>query len=232
MSYTLSIHGSCVSRDFAEFESWDVVHYQARSSMCTKASNPAIFSSKVLEKIQSNFQRRMVKWDLEIKKFNTNDSEILLIDLIDERFDIHRREGNLSTRSKAYFDSGVGDTIPGDLEKIIRGSDHHFSLFREGVKQFANWIDIPVILHDARWATKFRKDGEIFDMDNLKKCDFENKLLENLSEIILEEIDFSGVISCDEFCIADPNHKWGLAPFHYIPEYYTEIGHSIEKLFL
>ena len=36
------------------------------------------------------------------------------------------------------------------------------------------------------------------------------------------------IVSAPELQIADKNHKWGLAAFHYIPEYYVSISNQID----
>jgi hypothetical protein len=30
--------------------------------------------------------------------------------------------------------------------------------------------------------------------------------------------------------LADETHRWGLSPFHYVPEYYAEIRRQLEPL--
>lgn len=62
--YSLAIHGSCVSRDFAEFLEWPVANYQARSSLCSKTGVATGYDKNLLSNIESKFQRRMVEWDM------------------------------------------------------------------------------------------------------------------------------------------------------------------------
>jgi len=31
------------------------------------------------------------------------------------------------------------------------------------------------------------------------------------------------ILSSPDLCVADPNHKWGVQPFHYIEPYYSDI---------
>ena len=48
----ISIHGSCVTRDLAEFHDYEVLHYQARSSLCTKSGDSIDYDSEKLSNIQ------------------------------------------------------------------------------------------------------------------------------------------------------------------------------------
>ena len=227
----ISIHGSCVTRDLAEFHDYEVPHYQARSSLCTKTGEPVVYDSEKLFSIESKFQRRMVEWDLNKKPFSSLEADCIIIDLIDERFDVFSNGSAHATRSQAFFQSGVASTMQGDFKRIIRGSEDYFDLFRCGVQEFSNYLDRPVILHHARWASTYRQEGQVHDFENQEKIQFENELLDELTKILMEEITFDGTIASSTHSIADSTHKWGLANFHYIPEYYMALDEQLTNWF-
>lgn len=223
----ISIHGSCVTRDLAEFHGYEVPHYQARSSLCTKTGESAVYDSEKLFSIESKFQRRMVEWDLNKKPFSSFDADCIIIDLIDERFDVYTDGDTHATRSQAFFRSGVASTMKGEFTRIKRGSEDYFDLFRRGTQEFSDYLDRPVILHNARWASTYKQDGQIHEFDNQEKIQFENALLDNLTKILREEIEIVNIISSSANSIADSTHKWGLANFHYIPEYYLALDDQL-----
>ena len=225
--YSLAIHGSCVSRDFAEFEKWPVVNYQARSSLSSKTGTATQYDKKLLARIESKFQRRMVEWDMASHPFRTNGADVVLIDLIDERFDIFTHGLTVSTRSQAYHQAGIRNSIPETSKRIERGSEEHIELFTLGVKQFSKGIDKPVILHDARWSETYRLRGELLKFEDNLAHIVNNKLLDEFTEILIDEMSLFEIVASPDLRIADPEHKWGLAPFHYIPEYYSDIGQKI-----
>ena len=227
----ISIHGSCVTRDLAEFHDYEVLHYQARSSLCTKSGESIDYDSEKLSNIQSKFQRRMVEWDLNKKSFSSYNADCIIIDLIDERFDVFTSESAHATRSQAFFQSGVLSTMKGDFKRINRGSEDYFDLFRLGTQKFSNFIDRPVILHNARWASTYRKDEQVHDFENQEKIQFENELLNDLTKIVTEEIAVESIIDSQTNLIADSTHKWGLANFHYIPEYYLALDQQLINWF-
>lgn len=227
----ISIHGSCVTRDLAEFHEYEVLHYQARSSISTKSGEPIDYDSEKLSNIQSKFQRRMVEWDLNKKPFSSHNADCIIIDLIDERFDVFTNESAHATRSQAFFQSGVLSTMEGNFKRIDRGSEDYFDLFRHGTQEFSNFIDRPVILHNARWASTYTENGQVYDFENQEKIQFENELLDDLTNILVEEIEIESTISCSTNSIADPTHKWGLANFHYIPEYYLALDQQLISWF-
>ena len=227
----ISIHGSCVTRDLAEFHNYAVPHYQARSSLCTKIGQPVVYESEKLSSIESKFQRRMVEWDLNKRPFSSLEADCIIIDLIDERFDVFTNGSAHATRSQAFFQSGVASTMEGDFKRIIRGSDDYFDLFRRGVQEFSDYLDKPVILHNARWASTYKQDGQIHEFDNQEKIQFENELLDNLTKILVEEVTIVDTIASPTISIADSTHKWGLANFHYIPEYYLALDDQLIEWF-
>jgi len=227
----ISIHGSCVTRDLAEFHDYRVCHYQARSSLCTKIGETIVYDSEKLYSIEGQFQRRMVEWDLDKKPFSSLEADCIIIDLIDERFDVFTNGSAHATRSQAFFESKVIETMKGDFRRIVRGSPDYFDLFRRGAQEFSNFLDKPVILHNARWASTYKRDGQIHEFDNQEKIQFENELLDNLTKILLEEITIAGTIASPPNSIADSTHKWGLANFHYIPEYYLALDDQLTEWF-
>jgi hypothetical protein len=198
--------------------------------MCTKTGQKAIYDSKPLANIQSNFQRRMVEWDLGKKSFETQGADYVLVDLIDERFDVYSCGTSHVTRSQAFFKSGVGETLQGKFTRMKRGSESHLDLFQKGAEHFARDIETPIILHNARWASLYRDNGQSYNFGNTEQIENENKLLKNLTNILTEVIDFDAVVDSQQHCVSDPSHKWGLANFHYIPEYYLDIHNQLTRV--
>ena len=64
-----------------------------------------------------------------------------------------------------------------------------------------------------------------------KKIQFENELLNDLTKIVTEEIAVETIIDSQTNLIAESTHKWGLANFHYIPEYYLALDQQLMSWF-
>ena len=169
--------------------------------------------------------------DLDKRPFSSFEADCILIDLIDELFDVFTNGSAHATRSQAFFQSGVASTMKGDFRRIDRGSEEYFDLFRRGTQVFSNFLDRPVILHNARWAPTYQQDGQIHEFENQEKIQFENKLLDDLTKILMDEITVEATIASLANSIADSSHKWGLANFHYIPEYYLDIDEQLSNWF-
>ena len=224
---TVSIHGSCVSRDLAEFHDYSVANYQARSSICSKGTTRCEFDSELLSSIPSKFQRRMVEWDLNKKMFQTGESDFIILDLIDERFDIYFDGDSCVTRSQAFHQSGVLRSLNEGFERVERGTELYYDLFRNGLEKFRSCLDKPLVFHDARWANHYQEGDLRVEFEKHQQINSENQILDNLSKIVRREISPALIVEKPEFCIGDVGHKWGLASFHYIPEYYIEIDNQI-----
>ncbi|MEC8384230.1 MAG: DUF6270 domain-containing protein [Candidatus Thermoplasmatota archaeon] len=227
MKGKIAIHGSCVSRDFAEFRGWSVSHYQARSSFATKSTPPVKFDESYLMRISTSFEQRMVRWDLIKRTFESGDATVIIVDLIDERFDVYLAGESTVTRSKAFYDCGILKSISGDKIRLERGGDEYIRLFQEGLAVFSEWADAPIILHRANWASTLRTGNGIEAMENITQIEGENALLQRLYSLAIEELQPVSIVESPSLLIADPEHKWGLAPFHYIPEYYEEIDRQV-----
>lgn len=109
----IHIYGSCVSRDILEFDDaneLEVVSYNGRSSFATLSPKNVLktISSEnyeSLKSIDSNFQRRMVDFDFNNSILESTDNsnyDVLLIDLIDNRFNLGEVDGKLVTISSAF----------------------------------------------------------------------------------------------------------------------------------
>ena len=227
MKGKIAIHGSCVSRDFAEFRGWSVSHYQARSSFATKSTPPVKFDESYLMRISTSFEQRMVRWDLIKRTFESGDATVIIVDLIDERFDVYLAGDSTVTRSKAFYDCGILKSISGDKIRLERGGDEYIRLFQEGLSVFSEWADAPIILHRANWASTLRTGNGIEAMENIAQIESENALLQRLYSLAIEELRPVSIVESPSLLIADPEHKWGLAPFHYIPDYYEEIDRQV-----
>ncbi|MBL8772028.1 MAG: hypothetical protein JNK30_11665 [Phenylobacterium sp.] len=169
----------------------------------------------------------------------------IIFDFIDDRFDLLSVGDALVVQSGEMVRSGYL-TRPALKRRrtIPRLSAAGERLWREGAAEFAALLgatplrEARLILHSARWATAWR-DGdrgvrpmtqaEILGGDPVEIADY-NALLER------QETHFEAVmppmtrIEAEAERLADAGHRWGLSPFHYVPEYYEEIRRQLRAL--
>nr|WP_277604173.1 DUF6270 domain-containing protein [Pseudomonas capeferrum] len=230
------IYGSCVSRDIFNLEesrNFKLTDYFARSSMASLCSEP-YKNTAALNRIPSAFQRRMVAYDFS-KELITSDhkianAHIVLIDLIDERFDlIALPTGHIITHSSELTESGLLEEKSTQGFRLIpHGSDEHRSLWLRGMHLLFealkkhNKLD-RVIVNKVFWASKFEQESDTSFPVASAAVDKANRDLEWMYEQLSNELNESQFLHFEpEFLTADAFHRWGASPFHYCERYYQE----------
>jgi uncharacterized protein DUF6270 len=105
----IGIFGSCVTRDLFDHPALrpSLGHYVARCSVVSAVADPVATDEDSVV-VPSAWQRRRVLADFQktcFAQFAASVLDRLVIDLIDERFDLLRVDGSYVTRSSA-FDAG------------------------------------------------------------------------------------------------------------------------------
>jgi hypothetical protein len=239
----VAIFGSCVTRDLFEdpLLRHTLGHYAARSSVVSVVAPPMEIDEERVA-LPSPWQRRCVLADVR-KSFFAALAETgatwLVIDLIDERFDLLRTERSFVTRSSAYRAAGLEESPPWEVRPVSRMSEAGRRLFEEAAVRFAQRVAevVPperVIVHRALWCTRYRAAGDVrtFSAERLNVCTRHNAMLEHGYDAL--ERAFGGraaVIGVDlERHLADADHKWQLEPYHYDADYHREQVGRVHEL--
>ncbi|QHB26731.1 MULTISPECIES: DUF6270 domain-containing protein [Pseudomonas] len=232
----LFIYGSCVSRDIFNLEEsreFNLSTYFARSSMAALCSE-AYKNDKVLENISSDFRRRMVANDFSKGLLNAEasikEADIILIDLIDERFDVLALEtGELITHSNELVESGLLKELErSSFRSIPQGTPERRGLWLEGMRCFIallrqlNKLD-KLVVNRVFWASRFEFDSATKFPVAQASIEKANAELAWMYDILSTEVKTSQFLTfAPEFLSADEKHRWGASPFHYCEGYYKE----------
>ena len=224
------ILGSCVTRDAFAVSSdprLSLERYFARSSIAS-AFGPGPVTGVDTATITSPFQRRIVQWDLDkefARSLSTGSFDRIVLDLIDERFDLVRTPtGALATRSNEFRAAAT----TADLERVASGSEEFFRLWCEGWRAFLATLDATVgrhvvLLHEAHWATT-TESGAAFAHHPPEAIDAANALLDRLHAVIRADLSPTQVITPPRTAVVGADrHQWGPSPFHYADEYYRQL---------
>lgn len=234
----IAIVGSCVSRDTVEArppESYQLLRYIARNSSISVGSDASSHLPDALE-MDSPFQQRQLELDAHGELWGElallgPDVDVLLWDLCDERHGVVRfDDGSYLTRSIDILSNPtlVATLDPG--EHITFGSDRHFHMWELATDRFVGFLrdqgllDRTLVLA-TDWAerttqgkttpwsmgTKPRKANVAFARyyDHLRSLG-----------LTLVHVDQP---------LADPEHRWGLAAFHYTPAVYAQMNAAIDE---
>lgn len=161
--------------------------------------------------------------------------DVLIVDFIDERFDLLAFGDFLVNDSGDLRDSGC--LAPGDRQAarvIPRLSDEAWALWSEGLERFARFVErsLPgcrLVLHAGRWADRALGQVEQGDScsilpDAVTSRAAQNALLDRMHRAFAARLPQAMVIAAEpDLCVSDPAHRWGPAPFHYVPAYYAAV---------
>lgn len=227
------IFGSCVSRDFVEIsaaKNFKLVDYYARSSFASISAKP-LKDRQLISRIESKWQRSMVARDLEKNVFHDllkNNYDMVLIDLIDERFNLAKVDGSLCTVSTEYkkYQDKKYKAIPFDSEEKFEHWKLGFEKFIKTLES-VNAVD-KVRINKVWWAGRI-DGGGCFTDELSSYIKRNNEMLDKMYAYISEFINVNQFIDYPSDVLVAANvHKWGVQPFHYIDSFYHYTKKSLE----
>jgi hypothetical protein len=232
----LFIVGSCVSRDALSFAGDPadiaIAGYHARTSLATLSSGPVPLPPRI-DEMNSNWRRRMVEADhrkVLIRSIAAATFDVLLLDLIDERFHLLETTGQRVITHSADYASIAPSPLTG--RRIPSGSDRHVALWRAGFHQVVaalkqkNRVDL-LRVNRVFWASEM-DDGRPIEGFDARRIAQANTFLRDRYADIESELGAGVFIDYPAECLrADPAHRWGLSPFHYVQAFYR---HQLDQL--
>lgn len=233
------IYGSCVSRDTFEYldqGSYRLERYIARQSLISAFSAPTSINSKDLSRLQSDFQRRMVRDDFlgslksDLIEFGDR-SDIMLWDLTDERYGVwDLGGGRYVTRSVELIASGIDARLETQAKLVPFGSRRHLKLWTTALRAFAEAMrdsafSRPPILIAPRWAHQDENGHPISSPIGLD-LSRANQLLEKYTR---KAGRIQKVTTQSDSIRAGLDHRWGVAPYHYTEAVYDELARDVAK---
>lgn len=241
----VAIFGSCVTRDLFEpaIPEVELVLYGSRSSLISVCAPPVAIEEDAV-RLESRFQRRCVMEDFR-KTFLTRLEEAapdwLVIDLIDERFNVLATGSSFVTRSSEFVRAGLDAWAGAELAPVDRHDARLPQLYRSACHAFAQRVSaiLPpdhVILHRARWCPRFRDATGVHDFPPARGayCAQMNRLLDLIHAELVDA--FGGqareLSITPEDALADGEHHWGLEPYHYDAAYNQAAREGLRGLVL
>lgn len=232
----ISFHGSYVSMAIAEhrrdiFTVRDNVQYQAIESL---VSNPLDVPGDV--ESAATWENNLIKLNFNKnarKKLFNSQSDLYLIDLIDERYplcDIHlQNQHGLITYSpiisKYYSNIHTGNYLK-SMWTIIPKQSYPILMVKKAIREYATELlkvrkpESIVIIH-AYFVESYRsKSGEVvpFTKDILIDYARTNRLLKSYYSWLSECLPGANHIYLPKSAISDESHKYGASGIHYSDE--------------
>lgn len=171
----------------------------------------------------------------------------LIIDLIDERFELMAAGPSVFNLSWEFVRSGLGEESPlRGARRISRVSDEATALWCDAAERFAAWLraklpNTQVIFHDTRWATHHLKEDRRLGLVRFEnervlwpgvpaRIDAHNRVLGHYARHFRAVFPKARVVRAAPWWqFADPKHQWGLSPFHYVRGYYRDVWNQFRR---
>lgn len=227
------IFGSCVSRDafaLAEHE-LTLAAYIARSSIASAfdSRKPSTGVKHYLPQIESAFQRKAVSRDFARSAsalLRATPCEIVLLDLIDERFALLDMDGALVTISNELRKTG----FPMAGRIVAPGSPEHLQAWSQGLDRFLAALGHrPLVVNRVRWASHDNHGAPLPDQPRTLRA---NTMLDQMYARLAKVPEVRFIDYPDALLVADREHKWGVSPFHYIRGMYDHTMAELTRLLL
>lgn len=228
------VYGSCVARDTLEFAdpaSFDLGRYVARQSLISVGSDASAHLPDDLQ-VASAFQGRMIRGDFAGSLTGrlaeqAEGADLLLWDLADERHGVHRfSDGTIATRSIDTIKMPQIAERFAAAEHVPFGSAEHLELWKRAARPFGEFLESVglrerIVVLDVPWA-RITAEGKPSPWSMGVRAGEANERYRPYYEH-LRSLGYPSIRLPQEVVVADPSHRWGLAPFHYIPEVYLEV---------
>lgn len=233
--FQVNIFGSCVTRDILEYDKKNFVvgEYIARESIISFLSNPFFFHAEDIQ-LSSTFQRKQLLQDLEksgLKNLKSNPGDLLVIDFIEERFDIGKVDGAYITISNEWNQSNLNNlfSVKQYSKKLWHGKVYfRFTNLKKFIHAFAkNLLSIykeeQIVIHEVYFADTYINENGIshnFSKNVIYYNKKVNQILRYMYVCLKTELPKAYILNISDKYAANENHKWGLAPMHFQEEYY------------
>lgn len=228
------LFGSCVARDTLEMvdrETLEIEAYIARQSLLS-AGNDASAHLPADLGLKPGFKRRMIRSDfagslLHNLRKSARSIDVLLWDLTDERHGVHRFEdGTFVTRSIDNVQVPAVLDLLDRTEHLSFGSTEHRHLWTAAAISFTGFLDERGLLErtvvlQVPWALH-TTEGKPTPWSMGMRARDANRLYEPYYET-LRSLGHTMIEVPAQVALADPNHRWGLAPFHYTEDVYRSV---------
>lgn len=233
------IYGGCTSRDavdqYADY-GLELHSYIARQSLIS-AYRPADAKLFDPRSVEGSFQRRMLAGDIVgtlPQKLEEVAAEIDLVvwDLMIERVGVQKvASGGMITRNGTPRAEGVGREAMGG--SYVFGTDPHFRQWEWAFAKFTETLDRiklrdRIVVNATPWAL-YDKHGDFTRSDSDMTPEWFNAKVERYWQTIADAgLKVARVPQAG--AIADPDHRWGPAYFHYVPGTYRSQLRAITAL--
>ncbi|WP_430910840.1 DUF6270 domain-containing protein [Methylobacterium sp. sgz302541] len=230
----IAILGSCVTRDaflLPRGKAYRIPAYVARTSFVSLTSPPVPLAEGTIQ-APHRFDVNCIRHDFEKTAIDTilsSAPDYLILDFIDERFDLMKIQDSMITDSRYQKDFGVLNNNHFVVEGVVPRSDPATTeLWKQSCTAIIETLlsrlkPEQIILHRCRLALEYQSAGErkTFSGYHAKLTETFNPIFQEYEAFFLSQLPGCRTIRVtDDLVVGDDDHRWKLQPFHYVPAYY------------
>ena len=237
----VAIFGSCVTRDtFELFPPRDTTLrlYVARQSWASVWKDAT--GLKKAPNLGSPFANRNFKGDLAgdawqriSQQARTNPDLYLLLDLADERGGLFvGPQGEVVTRNFEASRRGAFDALPEGWEHVKLGSIAHAALFAEAAETLRSHLEQAGLASRTAVVRSSWAEADTVGRPTPTSFSLGAQEANAAFDVLYDYLADTGWTVLDaptQTPVADPQHRWGLAAFHYTRAYYRELSNTIAE---
>lgn len=242
------IYGSCDSRDIIRIyedtnrvKRFDIKYYIAGNSMSVLFDEPISFDVEDVH-LDSKFLETCVQSDLRKDAFsniikNLNENSIIIMDFMDERFDIISKDGCKYTKSWNIQKTKYYDTLK-DAEVLTFDSDEKFSITTSNFDKFIMLISKILPLENV-FINETTMSSYYFDgVDNFLTFDGGKYHINRYNAFSRKLVDYIKINHANLNILETPaymnfgdgTHLWGAHPYHYNRMFYLARARRIFEI--
>lgn len=176
-----------------------------------------------------------------IERISSNKSDYIVIDLLDEKFNLVKFNGRYVISASDAFNRNKSniliDGVSFEKKQLLKYNITEQEI-NTAVVEFCNKVkkmydEKHIILHEAYFAVKYKdKYGVLksFAKGTVESFEEKNNLLKKLYEIIKKELPHCHVIDLHNYILSDELHVNGLSTMHFTDKYYNMLANKITKI--
>ena len=213
----------------------NVIHFQFSSIEAALQNSPdeRIFEHK------NSFRQKMVEHELHrsvLLQIEDGNFDYLIIDLLEERFDLLESDGKLLTDSDA-FAQGSFSTRRQNMRRIIRTSEEAEKLFCFSLRRLRDALGEHFDMHRIVLVENYLMEGygdfgEEKKFDNIPEIRETNIMLRHYYKLFKREFQNVSVVTPDRTspsCFTDIEYRHGCFPWHSVEAWELDIADLIAQ---
>lgn len=230
------VYGGCVSRDVfnPEYNSGNIQlgEYIARYSLAKLADEPTRLEIDN-DKITSAFQRKLLKNDSEnnlLKYIDRSNADFFLMDCLFLKYKLAFYNNTWLTYSSELKRTGI---IRSTHKMISYENDLFWDKFKQGLDRLFEYMEVnnklKTVYINKLYLAQIDSSEEVFK--NQEYIESQNECLDKAYNILKGYLKPEQFLSYDQdLFIANPDHRWGKDPMHFIDEFYITSYNKLSNL--